>query len=89
VHVPSFGLVTCVSIYGALDHQVWARTTVHRSLSDLSALLHARRKDLLVMGGDLNAATQLSRPWRYYDRNLFERIKLFGMVDLLGETAAR
>ena len=39
------------------------------------------------MGGDFNASTQLPRPYRYYDRNLFERIELFGMVDLLGATA--
>jgi hypothetical protein len=88
VHVPSVGAVTCVSIYGTLDDQVWARTTMHRSLSDLSPLLHARRNGLLVMGGDLNLSTQLPRPYRYYDRNLFQRIELFGLVDLLGKTAS-
>jgi len=36
---------------------------------------------------NLSASTQLSRPWRYYHRNLFERIELFGVVDLLGATA--
>jgi hypothetical protein len=86
VDVPSFGIVTCVSIYGFLD-QGWAITSMHHLLSDLAPLLHARRNDLLVMGGDLNASTQLSKPWRYYHRNLFERIELFGMVNLLGATA--
>jgi endonuclease/exonuclease/phosphatase family metal-dependent hydrolase len=86
VDVPGFGVVTCVSIYGFLD-QGWAITSMHHLLSDVAPLLHARRNDLLVMGGDLNASTQLSRPWRYYHRNLFERIELFGMVDLLGATA--
>jgi exonuclease III len=89
VDVPSVGMITCVSIYGQLDSQSWARTTVHRSLSDLSLLLHARRNEFLALGGDLNASTQLDRPYRYYDRNLFERIELFGLVDLLGATASR
>jgi hypothetical protein len=87
VDVPDVGLVTCVSIYGVLD-QGWAITTVHRLLSDLSPLLYARRNGLLVMGGDLNCSTQLSKPWRDYHRNLFERIELFGLVDLLSATAA-
>jgi len=85
--VPRLGVVTCVSIYGILD-QGWAITTVHRLLSDLAPLLHARRNDLLVLEGDLNCSTQLDPPWRAYHRNLFERIDLFGLVDLLAASTS-
>jgi len=86
VDVPEVGLVTCVSMYG-VPNQRWEIATVHRMLSDLSPLLYARRNSLLVMGGDLNCSTQLLTPPRGYHRNLFERIELFGLVDLLRATA--
>lgn len=87
IDVPMIGPVTFVSFYGLLD-QGWAITTVHRLLSDLAPLLHSKRKDLLVLGGDLNCSTQLAPPWRAYHRNLFERIETLGLVDLVAVTAS-
>lgn len=41
----------------------------------------------MVLGGDLNLSTQLPAPWRAYQRNAFERIELFGLVDLTAAAA--
>lgn len=79
--------ITFVSLYGQLD-KGWAITTVNNLISDLSPLFVSKLGHRLVLGGDLNLSTQLSRPWRYFSRNLFERIKLFGLESLTEQVSA-
>ena len=81
-----FGPVTLVSVYGRLD-KGWALPTIHHVLSDLTPLLHAERRRNLILGGDLNVSTQLSSPWRRYQHNAFERIELFGLVNVTAAAA--
>jgi hypothetical protein len=61
--------ITFVSLHGRLN-QGWAITTLHNLISDLSPLFISKHGKRLVLGGDLNGSTQLSRPWRYFHRNL-------------------
>jgi endonuclease/exonuclease/phosphatase family metal-dependent hydrolase len=77
--------VTMVSMYGAIEYG-YAATTVHKQLSDLTPLFESKRKDQIILGGDLNCSTQLASPHGYWDANLFNRIRQFGLVDLLEQT---
>ncbi len=86
IETEEFGDVIVISLYGRLD-KGWALTTVHHMLSDLTPLLHGERRKNVILGGDLNLSTQLSSPWRAYQRNAFERIELFGLVNLTAATA--
>lgn len=82
--MPGVEDVTVVSLYGLLDEK--SDASVHRSLSDLEPIFedpnyYAR----LLLGGDLNifANPRVDDPLR--DRHLvvLERIKAYGLVDLL------
>lgn len=50
-------------------------------------LLHGERNRNLILGGDFNLSTQLPAPWRKHERNAFERIELFGLVNLTAAVA--
>ncbi len=73
--------VTFVSMYGLIDDG-YATTTVHSLLSDLKPLLDSTAGGRLVIGGDLNCSTQLPPPYRRVHRNLFDRFRANGLVDL-------
>ena len=75
-----------VSVYGVLDAG-YAITTMHRILSDLTPLLDSPLGKRVILGGDLNASTQLPGKDRARHRNLFERFMTLGLIDLLGLTA--
>lgn len=81
--------ITVISLYGALERGVYAITTVHRMLSDLTPLLMSRAGSRVVVGGDLNCTTQLPPPWRELHRNLFERFRVLGLVNLTDLTKDR
>ena len=60
LEVPGEDPVTCVSIYGLMDEL--SDASVHRSLSEMSALFSDERyRGRLVLGGDLNITTQYPR----------------------------
>jgi exonuclease III len=83
--------IALVSLYGVLegpllDKQTYAVTSVHRSLSDLTPLLNARRRPRII-GGDLNVSTQMQPPHRAAHRVVFDRIAAFGLGDCTRSTA--
>lgn len=86
VEIKGHAPLTVVSIYGMLQ-QGYSITTMHRILSDLTPLFDSRRYRRIVLGGDFNCSTQLEPPHRERHRNLFERLKAFGLVDLVAMTA--
>lgn len=81
------GSVTAISLYGLLDD--CSDASVHRSISDLTALLEDERYNgLLLMGGDLNtlASQPLTSRALARDQGVLDRItKGFGLIDLLHE----
>jgi Endonuclease/Exonuclease/phosphatase family len=74
-----------VSLYGLIDHG-YAYTTLHRQISDLTALLDSRLGRRVILGGDFNAGTQSTPRWRRLYDNLWERLELLGLIDLLERT---
>ena len=81
-------VVTVVSIYGihgdpGLNGVRYVPTTVHRMLSDLTPLLD-RSWRRIVLGGDLNISPQIAYPDTRHHEVLLDRIKAFGLTDLLG-----
>lgn len=82
VNLEGGSTITAVSLYGAIEHG-FAVTTVHKQISDLQPLFDSNRGDQVLLGGDFNCSTQLEPPYRYQDANLFERLRVLGLVDLL------
>ncbi len=86
VELPHGVALTVASLYGLLDDNGYATTTLHRMLSDLTSLLHGkRRKRKIVIGGDFNASTQWDEhyPQDPSHRIVFDRLKDFGLEDCL------
>jgi len=84
VDVAAGETVTAVALYGLLDEL--SDSSVHRSLSEISAVLDDRRyRRLVLIGGDLNTGTQ----WPagdYFgprDGNVLARFEALGLVDCL------
>jgi hypothetical protein len=78
--------IIAVSLYGVQDSG-YNITTVHRALSDLTLLMDSSLRHRVIVGGDLNASSQLPAPYRAWHKNLFERFELLGLIDLTGQTA--
>jgi exonuclease III len=85
VTLPSGLLLTVVSLYGVIDEDGYATTTLHRILSDLTPLLNGRKgRSCLLIGGDYNVSTQWDDHYghRYPShRILFERLEDFDLVN--------
>jgi hypothetical protein len=85
VPIPGIGDVTCVALYGLLDE--FSDSSVHRSLSDVSAIFNDDRyRDMVLLGGDLNTGTQwrpVDRAHQARDQAVLDRISAFGLVDCL------
>lgn len=77
------GLITAVSLYGLLDE--FSDASVHRSLSELSPLMHdPRYRAHLVLGGDLNTGTQWPSHEELFnarDKGVLDRITSHGLSD--------
>ena len=85
--------VILISAYGLQDDKnptksfgsTYALTTLHRMFSDLTPLLDSDRGQRVVVGGDLNAGTQLWQGEKYdsWSLTLWQRIQEFGFTDCL------
>jgi len=82
--------LTLVSMYGLMEDtgptKGYAIPNLHRMVSDLTGLLNGRlpgrRKRTIILGGDLNASTQLDpRQGNRSHELLFARIADFGLED--------
>jgi exonuclease III len=80
--------VVVISVYGAIEPG-YAVTTMHRILSDLTPLLDGKNGRRVVLGGDFSCTTQLGPPHRERHRNVFDRVRSLGFVDLLAQTRRR
>ena len=80
---PSIGKVVLVSVY-ALMHGGNCYATLHKQFSDISYLLDSPLRHNIIVGGDFNHA--FGGRWRELYRNLFDRLRLLGLVDLLHHT---
>ncbi len=85
VTLPDGWLLTVISLYGLIDENGYATTTLHRMLSDLTPLLHGRmgRRDF-VIGGDYNVSTQWDEHYGHKDPShgiFFERLEDFGLIN--------
>ena len=85
IDMPGAVRITCLSIYGLMDEL--SDSSVHRALSDMSALFSdPRYKRHLVMGGDLNITTQYPRGRRLDAcMAVLARIRAYGLTDLLAD----
>ena len=84
IHVPEVGPITCVSVYGAMDDDVYAQTRMFRVIADLIPLFDSGDGRRVILGGDFNITTAtrpdtLELP-RY--RALFCAIESLGLVNL-------
>jgi hypothetical protein len=83
VVAPDIGRVTCVALYGLLEEL--SDASVHRSLSDISAIFSdPGYKERVLVGGDLNTSTAWRDPvHRVRDQGVLERFEAYGLVDCL------
>ncbi len=77
-----------VSLYGLIDDG-YTYATLHKQLSDLIYLFDSSLGSRVILGGDFNAGTQGSSRWRELYDNLWERMAMYGLVDLLEQTRER
>lgn len=80
--------VLFVSLYGLIDDG-YAYATLHKQLSDLIYLFDISLGSRVILGGDFNAGTQGSTKWRELYDILWERMAMYGLVDLLEQTRER
>lgn len=77
--------LTVISLYGLIDKDGYATTTLHRMLSDLTPLLHKNLGTrLFIIGGDYNVSTQWDERYKNKDPShkiVFERLEDFGLVN--------
>lgn len=82
--------LTVASIYALWDYAgltpgerpLYAETSLHRTISDLTPVIDARRRRSVIVGGDFNASTQFSTPHRDAYRVVHERMRSLGLVNL-------
>lgn len=78
------GRLSAIALYGLMDEL--SDASVHRSLSELSAVLDDPKYNKnVILGGDLNTGTQWPKGDRFArrDRNVLDRIEALGLVDCI------
>ncbi len=75
--------IIAISLYGKIDHDGYAITTLHRSLSDLTPILSQRRNtEWLMIGGDFNADVLIDEQQNDNSHRIFfDRLKDFKLHD--------
>jgi exonuclease III len=85
VTLPSSEILTVISLYGMFDEANYVTAALHRTLSDLTPLLHGdRNKRQFIIAGDYNASTQWDERYHHRDPShkiFFDRVEDFGLVD--------
>lgn len=78
-------LLTVISLYGLIDEDGYATTTLHRMLSDMTPLLNGRTgRSCFLIGGDYNVSTQWDDHYRHRypsHRIFFERLEDFNLIN--------
>nr|MDO8109399.1 endonuclease/exonuclease/phosphatase family protein [Candidatus Sigynarchaeota archaeon] len=77
--------LTVINMYGKIDAEGYATTTMHHMLSDLTPILGKKRKSRsIVLGGDLNVSTQWDQryPNKYPSHKIvFDRLDDFKLIN--------
>jgi len=80
--------ITVINIYGQIDPDGYATTTLHHMLSDLTPILHKEgKKKFIVLGGDFNISKQWDEKYKNRDplhKLVFDRLEDFGLVNCTG-----
>jgi exonuclease III len=81
-------ILTVINIYGLIDSDGYASTTLHHILSDLTPILHNNKKQNIVLGGDFNVSEQFDLVYKdqYPSHKLvFQRLEDFGLINCTKE----
>lgn len=76
--------ITIVNIYGQIDSNGYATTTMHHLLSDLTTILNHKGKRNIILGGDFNVSEQFDEKYKGQfpsHKLMFDRIENFGLVN--------
>lgn len=84
IAIPDFANVSVINVYGLIDPNGYATTTMHHILSDLTPILHKKKKQNIILAGDFNVSAQWDEKYRNKDPShklVFDRLEDFGLVD--------
>jgi len=77
-------LLTTINVYGQIDPNKYATTTMHHILSDLTPILDKKDKRNIVLGGDLNVSEQYDTKYKgkfASHKLVFDRLEDFGLIN--------
>ncbi len=76
--------LTVVNIYGLIDSEGYATTTMHHILSDLTSTIHKTHGRNIILGGDFNVSEQWDKKYKNRDpmyKLVFDRLENFGLIN--------
>jgi len=82
INVTNTLTLTVINLYGLLDSEGYATTTMHHLLSDLTSILDHKGTRKIVLGGDFNVSKQFDKKYKWPAHKLvFDRIEDFGLIN--------
>jgi len=75
--------LTVINIYGKIDSNGYASTTMHHILSGLTPILHSKHR-YIILGGDFNVSEQCDEKYNGRDPShklIFDRLEDFGLIN--------
>ena len=88
IKIPDSIILTFVNIYGLIDLEGYATTTMHHILSDLNTTLHYKSKRNIILAGDFNVSSQWDEKYKNQypaHKFVFDRLENFGLVNCTQE----
>lgn len=77
-------ILTVVNIYGLIDPEGYATTTMHHILSDLTTTIHKTSGRNIILGGDFNVSEQWDIKYKNQHpmhKLVFNRLENFGLIN--------
>ena len=77
-------LLTAINIYGQIDSNGYASTTMHHIISDLTVILNKNNKRKILLGGDFNVSEQFDEKYKGQfasHKLIFDRFEDFGLIN--------
>ncbi len=84
LQIPNNFLLTAINIYGQIDSNGYATTTMHHILSDLTIILDKQGKRNVILGGDFNVSEQFDSQYKgkfASHKLVFDRLEDFGLIN--------
>lgn len=75
--------ITVINIYGQIDPDGYATTTMHHLLSDLTTILNQKKRNI-ILGGDFNVSEQFDEKYKGEfpsHKLVFDRLEDFGLIN--------